>query len=251
MNPVKRNMLCGAIAGLAIAFGSAAGAANTDDLKQLKLQQERLQSRDAIENLMGTYALYHFANMYDDARYAALFAQDDDTKVQTSRGVWVGKQAGERMLKYYLQMSGDEGFAGHMHLHPFNTPIIEVAGDNQTAKGAWLSPGAEISVRDGAPTGMNLTVKYAIDFKNENGEWKIWHLRINGVYASDLSGKILALGPPAGGAAPKPFEPNPASLKPDLPQVGEPMYTPTTVQKLNPLPPRPYATWNKSLSYIP
>jgi hypothetical protein len=219
-------------------------------IAQLKLQQDRIFAVTAVQNLMGTYCFYHFANMYDDPRYPALFAKDPDTKLQTSRGVWVGEDAAERFCKYYLAMSGGKGYAGHMHMHPVMNPVIVVAGDAKTAKGLWVSPGIEVSPQDGVGKGMWLTVKYGVDFKNMEGEWKIWHLRVNGVYLALFGSDSVGgpLPPPPGGGGMPMIDP---SFGPDLSYVGQPLYSATTVQVLDPLPPEPYETWDASMSYLP
>lgn len=254
-NKAPRIIATAALCSLSLFAATTAVQAKTPvsaETSTILLQQSRIQAYNDIQNLMGSYALYHFANMYRDQRYIDLFAKDPDTKTQTSRGVWVGKNAGYRMLEYYYQMNEGKGYAGHLHLHPLNTPIIEVAGDGQTAKGVWLSPGIEASEKDGKGTGMELTVKYAVDFKKENNEWKIWHLRINAVYLIPLGSDTIGFPPQPKDAPPRPvFTPDPVSLKPDLPQVGPAIYSTTTEQTLDPAPPKPYATWDNSLSYIP
>lgn len=256
---MKRNIFPKIIILLVIILfsGTLCSAAESKDMPGTKLQQERMMAINAIQNLMGKYVLYHFANMYDDPRYADLFAKDPDTKVQTSKGIWVGEKAGERILKYYLIMTGGNGFAGQMHYHPVNTPIIEVAGDGKTAKGVWLSDGIEVSPKDGVGTGMWLTVKYAVDFKKMPEGWKIWHLRTNGVFLVQVGSDSVGMSMPPGGSggggpAPKREEPEiDEGLKPDLTYKGQPIYDATTVQVLDPLPPEPYETWDESMSYLP
>lgn len=223
-------------------------------MDQIRLQQDRILAANEIQNLMSLYCLYHFANMYDDPRYVGLFAKDPDTKLQTSRGIWVGEDAAERFCKYYLVMTGSKGFAGQMHLHPMVNPIVVVAGDCKTAKGIWISPGAEVGRMGGDEVmGMWLTVKYGVDFKKMDTEWKIWHLRVNGVFMAPFgSEKVGAIPPPHGGGKGRPEPPKiDPSLGPDLPYVGQPMYDGNTVQVLDPVPPVPYETWDDSMSYLP
>jgi hypothetical protein len=58
-------------------------------------------------------------------------------------------------------------------VHSLTTPVIEVAGDCETARAVWLCPGLE---------GMTTTwTKYGCDFKKQDGEWKIWHLHAYGL----------------------------------------------------------------------
>ena len=67
-------------------------------------------------------------------------------------------------------------------MHTSTTPVIEIAGDGNTAQGAWYSPGMGIM-----PTIVNGKVhlqsmmfweKYGADFVKEDGVWKIWHLQM-------------------------------------------------------------------------
>lgn len=73
--------------------------------------------------------------------------------------------------------------AGHEWvMHTTTTPLIEVAGDGQTAKGMWYSPGMGLMAHmaNGQATvgGTFFWEKYAGDFVKENGVWKIWHLQM-------------------------------------------------------------------------
>lgn len=65
-----------------------------------------------------------------------------------------------------------------MHLYTCDTPIVEVAEDGRTAQGVWTSSGAE-TWREGdeKPQGYWRWGKYALDFIQENGVWKIWKMR--------------------------------------------------------------------------
>ncbi len=133
---------------------------------------------------------------------------------------------------------------GQMHLHPLNTPVIEVAGDGQTARGIWISDGIEAGVPDGTPSGMNLWLKYCVDFKNMNGDWKIWHLNTYPIFMQTYDKPWQSNGPRG------PHKPNPATepYKADRPNnnAGLSMYNTSTVQRLDPAPPLPYETWDDS-----
>jgi hypothetical protein len=60
-----------------------------------------------------------------------------------------------------------------LHIHTLTTPVIEVAGDGETARAVWFCPGLEGLT----PAWM----KYGCDFKKQDGEWKIWHLHVYGI----------------------------------------------------------------------
>jgi hypothetical protein len=60
-----------------------------------------------------------------------------------------------------------------IHLQALTTPVIEIAGDGETARAVWTSPGLE-----GTEPAW---VKFGCDFKKQDGEWKIWHLHVYGL----------------------------------------------------------------------
>jgi hypothetical protein len=60
-----------------------------------------------------------------------------------------------------------------IHLQALTTPVIEIAGDGETARAVWISPGLEGT----DPAWM----KFGCDFKKQEGEWKIWHLHVYGL----------------------------------------------------------------------
>jgi hypothetical protein len=66
-------------------------------------------------------------------------------------------------------------------MHTQETPVIEVAGDGKTAKGIWYSIGLSVNGQVSADGQTSISTgwmweKYAVDFVNEDGKWKIWHL---------------------------------------------------------------------------
>jgi hypothetical protein len=111
-----------------------------------------------------------------------------------------------------------------LHVRGLTTPVIEVAGDCETARAVWLCPGLE---------GMTPTwTKFGCDFKRQDGEWKIWHLHAYGL-ATGLEMK--------------------ESFTPSLKAEGGADKPPTTSWEysnsakyipLEPEPPKPYATWD-------
>jgi hypothetical protein len=237
------------------AKGKAAGA--TDE----KLQYERAMAVNAVSNLMSRYSYLHLANAYDK-RWVSLYANGDpDLKIEiASRGIWQGPDAAERLVKHYAAMDTDggqhppQGWVGVMGVHVTASPVIEVAGDGQTARGLWLSPGVETSpVGKNMPAGAGaqwVWVKFCGDFKKVNGEWRIWHLLVNGLFRSnyDQPWTEEPTPPPAGSGIPSfkilPFQPD----RP--PSVPSGIYKTSTIQKLDPAPPLPYETWDDSMSCV-
>jgi hypothetical protein len=56
------------------------------------------------------------------------------------------------------------------------TPVIQVAGDEKTDKGIWISFGHISGPMGGQMSAMWAYEKYGMDFVKEDGECKIWHL---------------------------------------------------------------------------
>jgi hypothetical protein len=258
---MKGKIFLGVIGSLAIVlcFFALSKTAGTKDLEKelarIKLNQERLFAINAIQNLMGKYCLYHFAHLRNDPKNIGLFADDPDTIYQTSSGGWKGQKALERFnAEHDIEFIKEEGkepdFAGALALHPMTTPIIVVAGDCKTAKGVWISPGIEARTdKDGVSRGIWLTVKYAVDFKKVGEEWKILHMRVNAVYLVGIGNDFVGQKP--GETGPGIVRSKDPKYIPDLKYAGQPMYDATTVQVLDPEPPKPYETWDDSMSYLP
>ncbi len=146
------------------------------EVEALKLECHRLRAARACENLMSDYAYLVAAHRLKE--YMALWSKRPDARLEMPWGVYDGY---EGVCKCYLQDHTDrsepgalEELKGCMFLHPMTTAAVEVAADGKTARGAWMSPGAE------AFTGAAhwCWSKYGVDFIYEDGAWKIWHLRL-------------------------------------------------------------------------
>jgi hypothetical protein len=73
----------------------------------------------------------------------------------------------------------DPGTKGLMIKHTPPTVVIEIAEDGQRAKVVWVSPGHEtFPVAKGPPKAHWSWGQYAVDFRKEDGKWKIWHLHV-------------------------------------------------------------------------
>jgi hypothetical protein len=139
-------------------------------------QVEKAAEALEINNMMGRYAAYVIANHWDDI--GAMFALDDPDVHQNVPF----QMQGPAVRDYFTKRAAEKLPDGVMHQHTFLSPIIEVAGDGQTAKGVWDSPG--IDTGNGNAMANWAWVRYAIDFKKINGEWKIWHLSVLPVWTA-------------------------------------------------------------------
>lgn len=123
---------------------------------------------------------------------------------------------------------------GEFFMHTLTTPIIEIAEDGQTAKGMWYSPGA---------VGDNwMWEQYGVDFKNEDGEWKIWHMHMFadfGVKPGESWNRDALPNRPANDQRP-----------PDIPGPLYSAHTKHTLIQITPMP-EPYRTFKETFSYGP
>jgi hypothetical protein len=185
----------GTLAGAGTAFGAdeptkgSAKASTTHlvDSGDLALQIERVRARGEIENLMGRYSFNHTAGMH--AQCVDLFAmKTPGLHVEMVWGVYNGPEGIRKLYPGFHAWSDGNGI-GKMFIHTMTTPVIEVAGDGMTAKGVWVSPGSE-TMQPGndltlEPKGRWSWIKYGADFIKEEGQWKIWHMHVYGLFSSD------------------------------------------------------------------
>ena len=122
--------------------------------------------------------------------------------------------------------------------HTLTTEVMAVADDLKTAKACWMSPGCETRREPGTGklTSYWVWVKYAVDFIEENGEWKFWHFTIFSDFCSDYytSWVEMEYGTPA----------TPDLLAPDGKPAMALAYTNQTKPQLWPVPPMPYKTYD-------
>jgi hypothetical protein len=88
-----------------------------------------------ISNIMGRYSIYVVANRWIEL--GEMFALDEPDVRQNVPS----EMSGPAVRKYFTDRAAAKVSDGVMHQHSFLAPIIEVAGDGQTAKGVWDSPG--------------------------------------------------------------------------------------------------------------
>jgi hypothetical protein len=156
---------------LGAALPELAQAADAQGCDQVTLA-ERVIALQSIQNLMGRYS--HISMLDGEGALGNLFAlKTPGVSWRTPRGV-----EGIAAVKARLKGSGRENPTS-LREHSLLTPIIEIAGDGQTAKGVWDSFGPSISGID-AP-GYLMWMKYGVDFIREDGQWKIWHMQLFGV----------------------------------------------------------------------
>lgn len=166
---------------------------------------------------------------------------------------------------------------GKLIFHELSTPVIEVAGDGQTAKGMWIMTGLESGLTkpehaanmpgwvhmpevivDGKRVWMhNIYVKYAIDFIKQDGVWKIYHFRCFEVVREPYG---MGWIPWASFADHRGFNSELMYIGDDgrpvfMPKANEPArikanpYSIHGGQTLDVRPPEPYRTFSETFSY--
>ncbi len=146
--------------------------------RPLTLAQKIQRARDILEiqNVASLHEYYHNAWRHRD-EYLDIWAQKTPGVSWTNN---TDKYIGAKSLwKFYVEGAEQMPTAGVMAYHMLTTPLIEVAGDGQTAKGIWMSFGDVGGPMGGEGKAMAAWTqeKYAMDFVKEGGRWKIWHLR--------------------------------------------------------------------------
>jgi hypothetical protein len=214
----------------------------------LQREVERAKAVGEIQSVMSRYIFYH--SVLDGDNEAELFAHHTPgTRIAMGYGIYEGYAGVKRFFS--LEKKGTLP-AGHMVHHILSTPIIIVAGDGKTAKGAWICPGEETRIGpDGKPNSMFFWMKYGCDFVKEDGQWRIWHLNVYSLFSTSF--EIMLMKPPEGGKMEMPKPPNWEEVMPDRPPIENKwMYSPTAVYPDNePWPPVPYETWDEAMSYVP
>lgn len=191
-----------ACAGMALALipaGATAQSARQPSPAQLlerldKLEAETRAANDrwAVANLFARYMYLH--NAFEDEQIIPLWAKEGTPGMSAEYSNLGRYTTYDSIMEYHRNRPNP---VGKLIFHELSTPIIEVAGDGQTAKGMWIMTGLESGLTkaehaanmpdwvhmpdvmvDGKRVWMhNVYVKYAIDFIKQDGEWKIWHFR--------------------------------------------------------------------------
>lgn len=256
-------MRFGAIAMMAICSGMSLSARAADletpsaaDYATLVKEVQRQNAVTAVQNLMGRYTYYQFADKQLET--AALYAlKTPGVKVELPSGQ--PAIGGAAVKAFYEKSAQTKKADGQFHLHPMQTPVVEIAGDGKTAKGVFLSLGA--GAHSGDDAGVWAWVRYGVDFIQEEGEWKIWHLHAYPIFSTSYykswtdsareraagGGKPAmaqgAGGPPAG--APPGAQSGPANTN----RVEPWSYNGKGLPPLEPVPPMPYETFDPATAY--
>lgn len=208
---------------------------------------QRLEDIHDIHQIMGRRAYLHSAGRHDREIHELWSQQDDVVFEPEDMGAWTKLSSIKN--SYVKGNPFPTGTKGLMIEHTITTPVIEIAEDGQTAKGVWLSPGHETFPTDEGEFKAHWSWgRYAVDFRKEDGQWKIWHLHVLTTFRTPFNQDWVdvALNRPT-----------------HLPGEGEPMetigaadrgvsfnepYHPNRAPQYQPVPPDPYNTWEDTFS---
>jgi len=165
----------------------------SDDLRQmvenlvseneaLKLRVERVEAVNEIQRLLGEYMNTHVANPHEKVNHFNQWIYFADREDSTYEVANYGLLRGFKNIQFFFKEKRPymEKYTGFMFEHDLCSPQIVVAGDGQTARGIWMSPGHETLI----PPPLEAEGKYypewawgrvAADFIKIDGVWKIWH----------------------------------------------------------------------------
>ncbi len=211
-----------------------------------QLELARIESEIAVTNLASELVLRIKGGEYEKA-YACFALNTPGVSAEISGlGVYEGAEALKSYFVDYLSaLSGGEGCFKMDHL---TTPVLEVAADNNSARGMWHSVGMEAYSRpdlnDGNPEPISIWAfdTWCMEFVKDEGAWKIWKLyvleNIATTYEQSWS-EILSDPIPADPAAPKATRPS---------QRHDP-FTAERGPRLMAEPPVPYAARHDGMSF--
>lgn len=149
---------------------------------------QKLWITQQVKNQMGRYEFLHSAKRHEDTyRLFALRTHPDCWIENNDLGFFRGADGIKRFfVDFHLAMDGDD-LRGSFCQHDLTTEVIEVADDLKSAKAVWMSPGCETrrNPQTGVLTSYWVWVKYAVDFVEEDGEWKFWHFTIYSDFCCD------------------------------------------------------------------
>ena len=236
----------------------------------IKHELARQKAYIDISNLMCRYQYLHTGGQMDVIGRELFASELPDARCEYGP---LGVFGPEKSVEFFNAMTAvfTEGMShcapGLLEIHQITTPVIEVAGDLKTAKGMWMSTGAILMLHDiESETGKSFTWdsgKYAVDFINLNGKWKIWHLHVCDLWRTDFDtdpvehAGTIDKGTTqemidewnARAAAGETVCPHGMPIIPDRPTTFHYAYAADSVAPRQPKPPEPYETFAETFEY--
>ena len=164
------------------------------ELNEMKNKAQRGEDYRQITNaMMGHVYSYYAHREREDLERFWVQSRDDisyshNTKGDVTRaGVWnyyingtdQRKARFAEIRKRVYNLDTPEGAApGYRVIHILGSPYVEIAGDRKTAQGVWMSFSFMSSMNNEGKADTDFVLqRFGADFLNENGQWRIWHIR--------------------------------------------------------------------------
>jgi len=158
----------------------------------LEAQAQANEDRAEVANLFSRYMYLH--NAFEDEQIIPMWAKEGTPGMSAEYSNLGRFTTYDSIMEYHRNRPNP---TGKLIFHYLSNPVIEVAGDGETAKGMWIMTGLESGLTkpehasnmpdwmhvpevlvDGKRVWMHkVYAKYGIDFIKQDGEWKIWHFR--------------------------------------------------------------------------
>lgn len=242
-------------------------SAETKKKYDLDLEIQRARAYGEIQNVIAAHTycyeaqeqVYEFENFWskrDDIAYSGSNGRKAAMDYYAASNAAARKAKLEHMSKLFpdkVKNTDEYEGVGDMVIHLLTTPYIVVAGDCKTAQGLWYVPSVNCEIdENGEPCVNTIWEKCFVDFIYEDGAWKIWHFTQWVQFAGALD-KSLVDGSfqhkrffSSGQPAPEPGEMEMMKDSDSLDQT----YSTTRVAKFRPEMPKPYETWDESMSAV-
>lgn len=208
-------------------------------------EEEELRKYWAIDKEDVMYAHSEAAHYGFDSIYKYYVEGTNKTKADA-------RAVGERVhgVKY-------EGNAapGYRVVHILGSPYVEIAGDRKTAQGVWMSFSTMTRMNsEGQMEPQAVIQRFSGDFVNEDGAWKVWHVRDYEDFYLDID-KIISDRHKTARPEDKRSPYGPYSSKEELREAGivnlellsSYIYFPWSVTAQEPHLPEPYETWDDTV----
>lgn len=232
---------------------------------------DRWEDRRAIQNTMVRFISQDYLFRREKDMYDTYWSKAEDVSLGVNEGYYAGAEAVKGYYaaidrrtkleseliqkKYPTRLGGkteEEVYGvGVLHARPLDTPVIEIAGDGQTAKGMWSIHGMNADLTPAGQVSYWEWAKVAVDFVKEDGVWKVWHM----LYLRDL---YVPCGESWADAAEKkdyPVDPDYAALQdfsfpaPNVPKTLRETYHNFRRAPEGPDYPEPYETFSETFTY--
>ena len=160
------------------------------------------EKRRALQNLMVRFFSEDYLLRRENKMYETYWSKADDVCVGVNNGYYQGKSAvkayykgledrvrlestliQKKYPKRLAEMSEEEVYGvGILNMKSLVAPVIEIAGDDATAKGIWTIHGMNTKLTPAGQVSYWERAYVAVDFVWEDEQWKVWHL----LYVQDL-----------------------------------------------------------------